>query len=265
MNMTDMDVATVMRALADPTRRNLYERIVSADEITVIELTRGGSVSQPAVSQHLRALKDAGLISERRAGRNALYRAEPAGLAPLVDWLGIYGLFWRERFANLGELLKEIDHMTAMAEPQPTREIVVEDVIPHAPALVWKTLTSSELIGRWLMPSDFEPVLGRRFTFKTRPMGGWDGVVHCEVLELIPNERLVYSWKGGSDDNPAYGARLDSIVTWTLTAVEGGIRLRLVHSGFRSPGNDFAFNAMSGGWAKVTQRIATLTAEIQAS
>jgi DNA-binding transcriptional ArsR family regulator len=107
--MTEMDPATVMRALADPTRRGIFERIVKADEITVVELTRSSAVSQPAVSQHLRALKEAGLIAERRAGRNAHYRAEPRGLVPLVDWLGIYGLFWRERFANLRELLKEID------------------------------------------------------------------------------------------------------------------------------------------------------------
>jgi DNA-binding transcriptional ArsR family regulator len=98
-----------MRALADPTRRSIFERIVTADGITVVELTRAGAVSQPAVSQHLRALKDAGLIAERREGRTARYRAEPGGLAPLVDWLGVYGLFWRERFANLKELLKEID------------------------------------------------------------------------------------------------------------------------------------------------------------
>jgi uncharacterized protein YndB with AHSA1/START domain len=155
--------------------------------------------------------------------------------------------------------------MTATAEKQDvTREIVVEDTLPHAPDIVWKTLTNGELIGRWLMPNDFEPVVGRRFTFRTRPMGGWDGVVDCEVLEMVPNERLIYSWKGGSDDNPAYGSRLDSIVTWTLTPVEGGTRLRLVHSGFRSPGNDFAFDAMSGGWAKVTQRIGALAAELAA-
>jgi DNA-binding transcriptional ArsR family regulator len=108
--MTEIDVATVMRALADPTRRGIFERIVRTDGITVVELTRGSSVSQPAVSQHLRALRAAGLIAERRDGRNARYRAEPRGLAPLVDWLGIYGVFWRERFANLRELLKEIDH-----------------------------------------------------------------------------------------------------------------------------------------------------------
>jgi len=107
--MTEIDVAAVMRALADPTRRDIFERIVRRDEITVVELVRGGSISQPAVSQHLRSLKAAGLIAERREGRNALYRAEPKGLAPLVDWLGIYGVFWRERFENLREFLKEID------------------------------------------------------------------------------------------------------------------------------------------------------------
>jgi DNA-binding transcriptional ArsR family regulator len=104
-----MDVATVMRALADPTRRGIFERIVQADEITVVELTHGSSVSQPAISQHLRSLKEAGLVVERRAGRNTLYRGAPEGLTPLVDWLGVYGLFWRERFAALKEVLKEID------------------------------------------------------------------------------------------------------------------------------------------------------------
>jgi uncharacterized protein YndB with AHSA1/START domain len=153
--------------------------------------------------------------------------------------------------------------MTASARQQPIRDIVVEDVLPHAPEIVWKTLTSGELISRWLMANDFEPVVGRRFTFKTRPMGGWDGIVHCEVLEMMPNERLVYSWKGGSDDNPAYGSRLDSVVTWTLSPAEGGTRLRLVHSGFRSPGNDFAFDAMSGGWAKVAQGIGRVAAELE--
>ncbi|MBO0763091.1 MAG: helix-turn-helix transcriptional regulator [Hyphomicrobiaceae bacterium] len=98
-----------MRALADPTRRGIFERIVRADEITVVDLTHGSSVSQPAISQHLRSLKQAGLIVERRAGRNTFYRGAPLGLTPLVDWLGIYGLFWRDRFASLRELLKEID------------------------------------------------------------------------------------------------------------------------------------------------------------
>ena len=102
-------INAVMRALADPTRRAVFERIVSSDEITVVELTRGSGVTQGAISQHLKTLKQAGLVAERPNGRNVFYRAEPEGLAPLVDWMSHYGVFWRDRFANLRALLKEID------------------------------------------------------------------------------------------------------------------------------------------------------------
>ncbi|MDB5483485.1 MAG: transcriptional regulator [Caulobacteraceae bacterium] len=108
--MTQMTtVDAVMRTLADPTRRAVFERIVSSDEITVVDLTRGSGVTQGAISQHLKSLKQAGLVAERPEGRNVFYRAEPKGLAPLVDWMGDYAVFWRERFANLRTLLKEID------------------------------------------------------------------------------------------------------------------------------------------------------------
>ena len=102
-------ITTVMRALADPTRRAVFERIVGSDEITVVELTRGSGVTQGAISQHLKSLKQAGLVVERPEGRNVYYRVEPQGLAPLVDWMSHYGVFWRERFADLRTLLKEID------------------------------------------------------------------------------------------------------------------------------------------------------------
>ena len=102
-------INAVMRALADPTRRAVFERVVGSDEITVVELTRGSGVTQGAISQHLKSLKQAGLVAERAQGRNVYYRAQPEGLAPLVDWMSHYGVFWRERFANLRTLLKEID------------------------------------------------------------------------------------------------------------------------------------------------------------
>jgi len=104
-----VDITTVMRTLADPTRRAVFERIVTSDEITVVELTRGSSVTQGAISQHLKSLKQAGLVTERPEGRHVYYRARPEGLAPLVDWMSHYGVFWRERFADLRTLLKEID------------------------------------------------------------------------------------------------------------------------------------------------------------
>src|ERR1700744_5331457 len=107
--MQTASIDTVMRALADPTRRAVYDRVVSADEITVGELTRGSGVTQGAISQHLKSLKLAGLVAERPDGRNVYYRAEPEGLAPLVDWMSHYAVFWRDRFANLRTLLQEID------------------------------------------------------------------------------------------------------------------------------------------------------------
>jgi DNA-binding transcriptional ArsR family regulator len=102
-------INAVMRTLADPTRRALFERVVEAEEISVVELTRGSGVTQGAISQHLKSLKQAGLVAERPEGRKVYYRAEPEGLAPLVDWMSHYGIFWRDRFANLRTLLKEID------------------------------------------------------------------------------------------------------------------------------------------------------------
>jgi len=102
-------ITNVMRTLADPTRRAVFERIVRTDEITVVELTRGSGVTQGAISQHLKSLKRAGLVAERPEGRNVYYRARPEGLEPLFDWMNHYGVFWRDRFANLRSLLKEID------------------------------------------------------------------------------------------------------------------------------------------------------------
>ncbi|HEY4922037.1 MAG TPA: SRPBCC domain-containing protein [Xanthobacteraceae bacterium] len=138
-------------------------------------------------------------------------------------------------------------------EAATTRNVVVEEVLPHAPEVVWMALATSGLIAQWLMPNDFEPVVGKRFTLRARPMGNWDGVVHCEVLEVVPARRLVYSWRGGASGNTKYGAALDTVVTWTLTPVSQGTRLRLVHAGFRSPENDFAFDAMSRGWMRIVQ------------
>jgi DNA-binding transcriptional ArsR family regulator len=102
-------INVVMRTLADPTRRAVFERIVGSDELTVGELTRGSGVTQGAISQHLKSLKQAGLVAERPEGRNVYYRAQPEGLAPLVDWMDHYAVFWRDRFAHLRTLLKEID------------------------------------------------------------------------------------------------------------------------------------------------------------
>jgi DNA-binding transcriptional ArsR family regulator len=84
-----------MQSFADPTRRGIYERIVRAGEATVAELARTSAVSQPVISQHMKSLREARPVAQRRSGRNTHYRTDPRGLEPLVDWISIYGEFWR--------------------------------------------------------------------------------------------------------------------------------------------------------------------------
>ena len=98
----------VFRALADPSRRAIFERLARG-ESAVKDLTARFDISQPAVSQHLAALRQAGLVTERRNGRFVYYRIQPDGLRPLVDWIAHYRAFWPERLDRLKKLLKEMD------------------------------------------------------------------------------------------------------------------------------------------------------------
>jgi DNA-binding transcriptional ArsR family regulator len=100
---------SVFRALADPTRRAIYEELTRRGEQTVHALTHSAGVSQPAVSKHLTVLKRAKLVRHRREGRETHYRAQPDALGPLVEWLGDYGAFWRDRFDRLEALLERMD------------------------------------------------------------------------------------------------------------------------------------------------------------
>jgi DNA-binding transcriptional ArsR family regulator len=103
--MTDPDL---FRALADPTRRAVFERL-SEKEMSVSALKAGFAISQPAISQHLAVLREAGLVAERREGRNAHYRAVPQALNPLADWVERYRAFWPDRIEMLKDVLKDMD------------------------------------------------------------------------------------------------------------------------------------------------------------
>ncbi|MFI6262880.1 SRPBCC domain-containing protein [Micromonospora sp. NPDC051006] len=121
--------------------------------------------------------------------------------------------------------------------------VEVDQYLPHPPAKVWRALTDSDLLARWLMPNDFVPVPGHRFTFHTDPRPGqdFDGTVQCEVLDLDPPHRLSWAWRGG---------RLDTVVSWTLVAEGRGTRLFLAHSGFDpdDPVQRRTRDLLGGGW-----------------
>jgi DNA-binding transcriptional ArsR family regulator len=97
----------VFEALAVPSRRAIFESLTHG-EAAVKELTAQFDISQPAVSQHLAALKEAGLVSGRRQGRRVYYRVEPGGMEPLVDWIAKYRAFWTDRLERLEQILEDM-------------------------------------------------------------------------------------------------------------------------------------------------------------
>ncbi len=99
----------IFRVLADPTRRALFERLCREGEVTVAALTAGAGVSQPVVSKHLLQLKQAGLVQGRHEGRQTLYSAQIAALAPLTDWTQSMAVFWAGRLDDLEDVLKRMD------------------------------------------------------------------------------------------------------------------------------------------------------------
>ena len=132
-----------------------------------------------------------------------------------------------------------------------TRTLVVERVMPHPPEKVWRALTQTALLEDWLMKNDFKPTVGARFAFRTQPMPHWNGVVDCEVLAIEPHQRLSYSW------NAAGG--LQTTVTWTLTPVEGGPRVRMEQSGF-GPQDDNNYKGAAYGWQRNIDALGKLLA-----
>lgn len=99
----------IFKSLSDPTRRAIFEQLCREGEQTVGVLTSGAGISQPAVSKHLGVLKRAGLVSDRHEGRQTHYRADPAALAPILDWTREMAGFWEARFDSLEDLLKRMD------------------------------------------------------------------------------------------------------------------------------------------------------------
>jgi DNA-binding transcriptional ArsR family regulator len=100
---------SLFKALADPTRRAIFERLIRDGSLTVHALTERAGVSQPMVSKHLAALKRVRLVRNRRKGRETHYQARPEALAPLVDWIGHYGAFWQSRFDQLEDVLERMN------------------------------------------------------------------------------------------------------------------------------------------------------------
>lgn len=123
--------------------------------------------------------------------------------------------------------------------------------------------TVSELLEQWLMKNTFQPVVGHKFNFYTKPIPkmGFDGIVYCEVLEVVPCKKLVYTWKGGSSPE---NLTLDTILIWTLTPREDGTDLLLEHKGFKGFKNYITSLFMGSGWRKhISRRLISILNEMK--
>ncbi|MCV9909717.1 metalloregulator ArsR/SmtB family transcription factor [Brucella sp. HL-2] len=98
----------VFRALADPNRRAIFEKLARGS-LNASALRQGMEISQPAMSQHLAVLRGAKLVKEERQGRFVNYEVDPEGLAFIAQWLAKYHAFWPQRIETLKALLKDMD------------------------------------------------------------------------------------------------------------------------------------------------------------
>ena len=125
------------------------------------------------------------------------------------------------------------------------RDLHFEAVYPHAIEKVWRAITDPQAIAEWLMPNDFQPRVGHKFQFRTKPQPGWDGVVNCEVLECEPPRRLVYTWKSSA---------LDTKLAITLESTAGGTKLVLAHTGFAGMKALMLSFLLGSGWKGIVRK-----------
>jgi uncharacterized protein YndB with AHSA1/START domain len=128
---------------------------------------------------------------------------------------------------------------------------------PQGPEMVWEYLTRADLMELWLMPNNFEPILGFEFQFRIKPVPqlDFDGIVFCKVLEIVPHQKLSYSWRSGPGNGKI---DLDSIVVWKLIPKGNGTELLLEHTGFKEIENFKMYSAVNDGWLVNIKKIAGL-------
>ena len=132
--------------------------------------------------------------------------------------------------------------------PRMPKAITFTTTYPYPIEQVWKALTDAQAMSEWLMPCNIEPRVGHRFQFQTKPYPGFDGIVHCKVLEVVPLKTLSFSWSGGS--------LKDTVVSFRLRAVGDHTELVFEHRGFEGFFNTLVVrNLLANGWKKKILRI----------
>jgi uncharacterized protein YndB with AHSA1/START domain len=121
-----------------------------------------------------------------------------------------------------------------------------EVIYPYPIDSVWKAISSREALSDWLMETDFEAIVGKRFTFKTKPSPGFDGIVRGEVLVVEPPHKLVYSWQSGTLKN--------TTVSFQLEEVKEGTKFTFEHTGFSGLRELIPRFILGSGWGSLLDK-----------
>jgi uncharacterized protein YndB with AHSA1/START domain len=148
-----------------------------------------------------------------------------------------------------------------------TRSIKIKQMLPYPPEMVWRALTDADLLGKWFMQNDIQPIVGHEFEFRMAPQKGWDGITHCRVMVVEPNKYIAYTYSGKASgekalacagihsdtaDKAAKGifAELDTLLSFTLEPTCGGTLLKMEHSGYKGLKMILVSFIMQMGWKK---------------
>jgi DNA-binding transcriptional ArsR family regulator len=223
--MTGDDDAPVFRALADPTRRFLLDRLLARDGRTLGELESELEMSRFGVMKHLRILEEAGLVVSRRSGREKLHFLNPVPIRLIHDrWIGKYT---EQRAATLSDL------KTALERPAPITQ-VFRMHLRAAPEAVWEAVTSPGWTARYGYRAASEYDLRPGGAFRAlanegmRAMGAPEVVLEGEVIEADPPRRLVQTWRMLFE--PSQAAEPYTRVTWEIEPLAGDTsRITVTH------------------------------------
>lgn len=243
--MDEMD--PVFKALADPHRRHLLDRLHERDGQTLSELQGYLPLSRFGCMKHLRVLEEAGLVTSHKVGREKFHYLNPVPIQRAYDR-------WVEKFARpwtrmLSGLKWSVEGSNMSSKPEHVYEIYIEST----PERVWQAITDPELTQRYYFGTRIESDFGAGAPYVYR---GADGAAMLDgtIVESQPPRRLVMTfrplWMGQGEDTPI------SRVTWEIEPDEEQSKLTLIHEGLE-PGSDIA-NDVRSGWAKIISAMKTV-------
>jgi uncharacterized protein YndB with AHSA1/START domain/DNA-binding transcriptional ArsR family regulator len=249
-----MDDHLVFRALSDPTRRLLLDRLFERDGRTLSELCEDVEMTRFGVMKHLRLLEDAGLVVATRAGREKRHYLNPVPIRLIHDrWISKYAV---RSVAALAELKTTLEGSDSMPVDVTTKPLQIYQVFIRAtPEQIWEAITSPEFTSRYFYGTRVESDLEAGSPIVYRSGNSDDMLVEGEVISSDPPRRLVHTWRALY--SPDLAADPPSRVSWELEPADGGVtRLTVTHDGFET--ETATFTSVAGGWNLVLDGLKTL-------